>query len=440
MVGIFCCYENVKSSLTVMLQQSFMSFDSISVIVEKSRKEKRGEEETLKRSVYAISLVLLILTLAFQTGFAFAQWTEDDGTYENFGPRVDQLIYRSYPAGVDALMLGLEAGEVDFADWVTPSGYVDKWLTTAPWNDPDDPDFMKMVDFSDIGMRQFDLNHKERIGGGLSGTDPSTYPDWRSPTSYKGFRQALAHLANRTYYVTEILEGWAVEMWTPVLPWTFWFETACENAFPTSAALARGRLDSTGFTEGSTTNPVDPSYDNIRVYPSGHEKAGQDLDPLLFYIRSDDPFRYEAGVHMAGEMEKVGLPVDHKIGPSSYCYTPVFLHQDYHLYTGGWGLSIDPDYLYSIYGGPMINWPNYNWYNSTTYDAEAGDNLFYAITKEQAIAGCSAAQLIGWGLGGDVVNIPLWTGIALSTRRGYYNPAELLPDETTRRSICGHDR
>ncbi len=405
-----------------------MSFLSINFIAEK--RERRKEEKTLRKRVYAISLALLILAMALQTSFAFAQWTEDDETYESFGPRVDQLIYRSYPAGVDALMLALEAGEVDFAVWETPAEYVDKWSNNAPYNDPNDDDYMKMVDFSDIGQREFDLNHKERVGGGLDGSYPSTYPDWRSPTSYKSFRQALAHLANRTYYITEILEGWAVEMWSPIMPWTFWFETACEGAFPTSLASARALLDADGFTKGSTTNPVDPSYDNIRVYPAGHEKAGADLDPLLFYIRSDDPFRYQAGLHMATNMEKVGLPVSRKIGPSSYCYFPVFWHQDYHLYTGGWSLGIDPDYIYALYGGVYIDWPNYCWYNSTAFDAEAGDNLFYATTMAQALAGCKAAQMIAWGPGGDVCNIPLWTAVAQSTRRGYYNPAELLPDET----------
>jgi ABC-type transport system substrate-binding protein len=236
-------------------------------------------------------------------------------------------------------------------------------------------------------------------------------------------------LANRTYYITDLLEGYAVELWAPVMPWTYWYNTVCEGAFPTSLALARAKLDGAGFTQG-TTGPLVGGGDNVRVYPSGHEKAGADLDPLIMYIRSDDPPRRDAGIHLADQLNLVGVPTTRILGSTSVAYYPVFFYQDYHIYTGGWGLSIDPDYLWTIYGGEYINWPNYNWYNSTAYTAAARDDLFLGTTLAQCLTGAQDAQEIAWGPDGDCPTIPLWTAVAASSRRGYYNPAEPLPIET----------
>jgi len=179
-------------------------------------------------------------------------------------------------------------------------------------------------------------------------------------------------------------------------------------------SLARAALVAGGFTTGST-GPLVDGGDNVRVYPAGHEKAGQDLDPILLYIRADDPDRMEAGKRIAAKLKLLGIPTTDNILPMSGCYNPVFIYQDYHLYTGGWGLSIDPDYLYDLYGGHAINWPNYGYYNNSDFN-DAAAEIKYAVTFEQALEGAMDAQMI---MTEDVGYIPLWTAVAQTAHRGY---------------------
>jgi len=351
-----------------------------------------------------------MLASTFATTHSVLAWTLDDKVYDDFGPRVDTMVWNIYQ-DTDTLMLALQAGAVDVADWEVPKAYGDKWATTSPWNDPANGQYIKMGSASSIGMREFDLNHKAEI---------DTYPGVPNPTSYTAMRQAIAYLSNKPEYVAQILGGEGVVMDTPLMPWTFWYNHACDNYYAFSLASARAALTAGGFTTGSTP-PLVPGGDNVRIHPG----TGLDLQPLILYIRADDPFRMEAGKRVAALLKTVGVPTQDNILPMSGCYNPVFTYQDYNLYTGGWSLSNDPDYLYDLWGGHAINWPNYDYYDSAAYN-EAAARIKYPTTLAEALQGAMDAQ---WIFTQEVGFIPLWTSVARTAHRGYANSNPAKPWE-----------
>jgi len=327
--------------------------------------------------------------------------------FDDFGPRVDDMVWNIY-ADTDLLFAALQADEIDVADWEVSKAYATAWKQ-APYNDPTNVNYIKMADVKSIGMREFDLNHKPVI---------DTYPSWTNPMTYKALRVAIAHLSNKPYYVNTILGGLAVELGTPIMPWTFWYNNNCSDYYTYDIALARAALDAGGFTKKAGAGPVPGAptgSDDWRVYPTGHEKQGQLLDSLILYIRADDSPRKLAGLEIAKLLKTVGIPTTDYVLPMAGCYTAVFTDQNYHLYTGGWSLSTDPDYLYDIWGGQAINSPNFDYYNNTAFN-EASARIKYAVTLNDALTGALDAQ---WIMTEDAGIIPLWTAVAHTAHRGY---------------------
>jgi len=347
--------------------------------------------------------MLLLIALLTQILVPVGSWTEDDNVFDAFGPRVDNLVINMYPT-VDSVMGALQAGEVDVADWVVPSEWETAW-SVPPYSDPSDPDYIEMGSVKEMAVFEFDLNHKERI---------DTYPDWTSPMTYQKFRRAIVHLTNKPEYVAEILQGDGLICDTKILPWTVWYNDLCSDYYTYDMTLARDALDDANFTQGETP-PLVPGGDNVRVYPTGHEKAGQDLDPLILYIRDDDPHLMEAGIRIATRLKEVGIPTTDNILPMADCYDPVFTYQDFHLYTGYRMVQIEPDYLYDCWHSSMIPWPNFVSYYNATYD-EAASDLRYAVNFAGALEACHRAQLI---FAQDVGNIPLWSYEGVTAQRRY---------------------
>jgi ABC-type transport system substrate-binding protein len=218
-----------------------------------------------------------------------------------------------------------------------------------------------LAPIDDMSMYQFDINNNCTI--------PS-YPGVRSPTDYKEFRQALAFLVDKDRVVDEFCGGFAVRIDQPIAaPTPGWMNksyTGANYPYEYDPAAASALLDAAGFTTGTTLNPYyDPAYPGstttLRTYPPGHSKAGQDLDNVIFYVRTDDPRRFQAGRHLYQNARKIGIPFEVHEAPSSGCYPAVMDQHDYHLYTGGWSTSRFPTYLCGLYTTEFyeLEGPNY---------------------------------------------------------------------------------
>ncbi|RLI44585.1 hypothetical protein DRO69_07040 [Candidatus Bathyarchaeota archaeon] len=141
-------------------------------------------------------------------------------------------------------------------------------------------------------------------------------------------------------------------------------------------------------------------------YRTPHPKAGQDLDPIIFYSRSDHLPRLKSGEHLATNMKKAGIPVDYRALPASGCYPPVMGDRDYHIYTGGWRLGRFPTSLFFLYHSMWWMPWGYNYVNAPCPRPTPGiscvdpnldvalRDIWYAENMEVAIVAAQKAQSI----------------------------------------------
>ncbi len=208
---------------------------------------------------------------------------------------------------------------------------------------------------ADMGMNQFDLNNNYTI---------HSVRGYRSPMSYVEMRRAVAWLTPKDFIVNEICGSFAEridqQIPAPNKGWanaSYWYPNYPYEYDPAAAAAS---LDAGGFAQGSTANPdYDPGFPGsaqfIRTYPTGHEKEGQDLDPIEVVIRTDDIRQFEAGHLVASNMRKHGIPMTVTEGDINSIYDKVFGLFDYHLYTGRWSAGRFPALgLWQLYSKESI--------------------------------------------------------------------------------------
>lgn len=366
------------------------------------------------RNRSALALLILINAAVFSSFPAYGSMTKLLGQkFEQFGPRINNLCVKMYN-DTNRILQGLETGEVDFIDWTPTQTVIEKW-SQPPYNE-----IIALKDYPQAGMYILDLNNNETI--------PS-YTDWRSPTSYTEFRHAIAHLVNKTRIITEILKGYGLPMPTPVMPWLGeWFNPNADQ-HPYNLTEAASILDAAGFVQGSTPNPnynssKPRSAQFMRMYPSGHEKAGQDLDELIFYVRYDDTKRLNAAYITRDEMLSAGIPVRLR-GPIRIqeLQDKIYRYGDYHLFTGGWVFTLYPDYLYYLYHsenyGIGYHYPNYN----NVHDDELDhwlEILINATNEDVAKTACFEAQRRLAEIAGVV---PLWSPLEVKAYRMFSDRA-----------------
>jgi hypothetical protein len=255
------------------------------------------------------------------------------------GPRTEALTI-TYYRNITWAYLALKSGEIDAVGYELP-----KELYYDAVADPN----LVLAPVDDFGMYEFDLNNNATIASALG---------YRSPMNYVALRRATALLTDKNYIVDTICGGFAARIdaavAAPIKEWanqSYWYPHYPWEYNPAQAALV---LDTT-FPQGTTPNPYyhssfPGSAAYLRTYPAGHAKAGQDLDPLIVCVRTDDPRRLQAGRLVYGNLRKHGIPVNALEGRSAALYDRVFGDMNYHLYTGGWSMTYWPvGGFYSLY-------------------------------------------------------------------------------------------
>jgi len=310
------------------------------------------------------------------------------------GPRSSELLVRYY-ADPTALFTGLQGAEIDAMFWDLTSAQRAQALAS--------PNLLVNLWIA-LGMRQLDINNNLTLSG-PAGTDWAGGTTTWNPTSDVYFRQAIAYLINKPKIITDITMGLGIRMDTPIpailgeyinpavtypnYPWEY------------SPGAAAALLTAHGWTVGAG---------GIRVYPDYWEpaaKRGKPIDPLVVYSRSDDPMRLTVGDWLNAELNLIGIPTDYRPRDFSVCSVRVMDEINYHIYTGGWGLSRDPDYVHDLYGSEYAQpeGTNYPMVQCATFDA-AADAILTATNKPDMIAAT-------WAATADLVNhahgVWLWT-------------------------------
>ncbi|RLI42624.1 hypothetical protein DRO69_10155, partial [Candidatus Bathyarchaeota archaeon] len=342
-----------------------------------------------------LSLVLFIaLVVSFVSIYPASAWTYPDCTeddrYELFGPRADRILIKLY-ASEDAEWDALEAGELDMTDWPATQTRIEKW-SEAPYNET-----IKQLDYgAEYGFYVIDINNNPNPYLGNPPDPEYPNPKYPNPCSVAGFRHALAHCLDRQYVVTHIWGGRGVAMYTDLAPVQAGVHPEIrpggllENlTHPYNLTEAARILDESGF-------PIGP--DGWRYWDrngNGQKDEGEDV-VLDFYIRSDHALRNQLGDWFADQLESEPVKIKvNRIYKDSYgCWLQVMLAKDFHLYTGGWSVGVDPDtgdlYYIEYYWHPgfcynydCVNCSEFNYWHEKVLTANTFPELIEAVYKEQ---------------------------------------------------------
>jgi ABC-type transport system substrate-binding protein len=395
--------------------------------------EKKGEEEKMKLKILVISLVLVFLMTSINSMPVAA----DSGTYEKFGSRADNIIFR-----VGGSLTGeaseFEQGLIDYMDWAVPSSKKDAWLANSA---------MVLEDYSEAGWYEIDINTQMwPLGHGAmnetgsistrtkwGSSAPTAEMDWTRPADWDGhywvdydncqrcrdakwFRKAVAWLTNRDQ-ISSQFPGVTTPMETFIFPMLAgWDNPSAPKYSPYSVAQAKACLDAGGFRDYITGDGGEREYcSNVAAReawtPGQPAPAGtEEIPDIQLWRRTDDEVRSFAGTLLFNGLSACGVTTDDHPGTYSYCTPHAWKDYDYHLYTGGWGWGSMPDMYYEIFHSSKDTYPytdgdNYNRYHNQEFDtlAEA-----FKFAPNQAIAKTNiyAAEMI---LHDDVACIPLYT-------------------------------
>jgi len=174
-----------------------------------------------------------------------------------------------------------------------------------------------------------------------------TYRGTDSPLFDETFRKAIAHLVDKDYSIREIFSYRAerIDVPIPTSQSDWWNASVTDPNYPYEFSPTRADelLNQRGFT--------DREGDGRRNYPSDwwpREKAGANLDSIIFYVDSTDSIRVAMADSLAGQMGSIGIPVDLRKLPPIMLYDHVLVDRDYHIFMGSQLVSSIPLYLFML--------------------------------------------------------------------------------------------
>jgi hypothetical protein len=366
---------------------------------------KRCEEKKEMKFKVSFALVLIILSvLSMVSVVPASSWhtpcSTDDMLYEEFGPRPSQLLIKIY-TDYTAELNGLKNQQIDVFDWsLDPVDY--QWFEA---NDPSHATWSTTF-YTEFGAAQFDLNCQVM------------------PTMLPSFRKALAHVVDKQYFIDTYLPGQGKKIDSALGSQPGWFNPAVADLYnlqprttmtpvPDDPADWEAAYD---LLVADLGPPVpDPAHpgDFMFTWPSPFTSPDptQTFPPvpdgyLLVFARGEMVSQTRAGEFLRNclettfpnILEALGKPrtrvhVMLYIAPKAICRPQVMGYYRYHVYTGGWTLSRDPDIL-QYYQSRMITKPdmygiNYVMYSNPNFDNEV-DLMLWANSIGSSSNPCDA--------------------------------------------------
>jgi ABC-type transport system substrate-binding protein len=322
-------------------------------------------------------LLLSILTIPAST-WVYQDGRAGDAKFEEFGPRADKLLIKLYSTAENEWE-ALKNGEIDTTDWPLTKTYYDLF-TSPPLNEK-----INVVGYGTAyGFAMLDTNNS-------NSTSSPVYPN---PCTVLSFREAIAHLVDRTWLDTIIGAGFYVPIWVPMSPALGKYCLDIPNPYPYDPATAEALLDLDGF-------PVNPAT-GWRFWDRNHngiEEPGEYLE-LKFVIRIDDPSRLAVGNKIKEQLINVKIRVNGIYATAAQARTIVMIQRNFHLYTGS-DTCYDPTNLYSFHSS--MN--NYNGIDDAELDYWL-ERLINATTQAEAVLASHSAQQV---FVDKSFKVPIWS-------------------------------
>jgi len=359
----------------------------------------------------------------------------DDSQFEEFGPRASQLLIKIYTDYATELE-GFKDKEVDVMDWGLEA--VDyQWFVA---NDPDHTQYSTAF-YSEFGLFEYDVNNQVL------------------PTSLLSVRQALSYLIDKDYFIA-VYGGFMLKADSVLAAITGWYNPAVTDKYNIQPRNPANPYSDPADWERAfdlltadlplITDPEDPSYmcwswptpfpdpspsGNFGPLPNNH---------LLVFARQEMAPRTQQGVWLKQMLEtdfptilptlgkpKARMHVDLYIATRAIEAPEVMGYYRFNLYTGGWSLGRDPDFLV-YYTCAEITKPegyanNYDAYCNPLFDTEVNLMLTSSTVGNSGLVcdGTYHAFLAQVIMMNDAGIIPVWYFIGykayLSNWRGVIN-------------------
>jgi len=366
------------------------------------------------------AFLMLALLVAPTNSWVYQDGTPSDQKFEKFGPRVDRLFIKFYP-NETAEWEALSQGEIDIADQPLSKEYYELFIsnetnlsTGLPYNET-----IGVFSYGS-GFRLYilDLNNNPNWYTGYPPDPAYPNPVYPNPTSVKEMRQAIAHLVRLDIIIGK---GFYTPLYT-IVPLGMGDYAHSEIkpgglldnlTYPYSRVAAEALLDAGGFPVNSSTGWRFWDRNGDRI-----EQSDEYLE-LKFIIREDDAYRFAFGNFLADELNAVKVRVERIYGTVQDVMPQVMLEKDFHLYTGGWSLAVDPLHLAlwhsSSYWHPGFCY-NYAFVNDSELDSYI-DGVIHAETFEEAKENAWAAQR---RFAEIAASIPVWAGSGFKAVNRHY--------------------
>ena len=283
--------------------------------------------------------------------------------HAQYGPVTPNMlihIYNTDDLEFRAFQIDTGAEAIDFVDWPLTRDRIDLWQTPAYSS------YIQLKDYSEIGLYKIDLNNQRWPTGNTlpriwdeESASYKHYYDATNPIDVKAteFRQAIAYLSDKDGWITRVLMGYGNRIDTdvpvPALEGYTDYPDLRSKAliYDYNTVIAALILDYAGFVQGSTPNPYyDPATPSSAQYLRTDPIYDGDLQPLVFYIRTDDVLRRDIGRELTVQLRRAGIQVNAIEKDRIVCYGAVMGLYDYHLYTGGSDVvGLDADIPNSLY-------------------------------------------------------------------------------------------
>jgi ABC-type transport system substrate-binding protein len=340
----------------------------------------------LKKTVFAIvAIFAMTMLLVPARAWVYPNNTQDN-KYEKYGPHAAQMLIHFY--ATDALeFAAMGGGLLDITDWPLSKSSVSVVNVTG----------VNLVDYGpEYGIYLLDINeNNETKLGNPYWNPPGTTPDNPIVKTYGTcwtadvwLRRAIDYLIDRDAIVADPSIGaiFGHTMYTgiaiPNIKYIFnvYGNTSIPWAWEYSIALANATLDAHGYTIGPVSH--------LREYKGR-------VVHLIVYVRKDDVGRNWLGMWLQDKMTKAGFDTTGFIYTTSdVAYEKVMAEEDYHIYTAGWSLGVDPDlslwwyYLYwwpgdTCYDYDAINDPQLNYWANALYTANTQADAVHAALMGQ---------------------------------------------------------
>ncbi len=286
--------------------------------------------------------------------------------YSENGPKADELLFPIYTTD-ETRMFAIMTGQVDIYPGLTQPAEINTLK------------LQKKIDITQaMGYHMF-------YGAFNTGK-------W--PMSEKAFRHAFSHLVNRDKIILNLFEGYMLPL-DSLVPQSsnYYFNEIKKYEFnPKKAAKI---LDDAGFKMGPNGIRLDPK--------TGKELAKIEFLTPLYEIAATSA---EIGKMLAQEANKIGLPL---------VATPLDFNViigkldvfDFDMFVLAWGLSREPDHLYSFFHSSMAVEAGYNTTQTKVPEIDKElEALIYATNRSDFAKASNSAQIL---LADHVPYFPLYS-------------------------------